>query len=544
MLTVSPNDVLPGRLRAELPEGFAENQIPRLHLVPEGLVYQDHGEDAVELARDYGLDLDPWQELVVRTWLGTKPDGTWAASRCGCSVPRQNGKNSILEAVELYLIVGLGYKVLHTAHEGKTSRKAFQRIGEFFTNPREYPQLYAMVTKHHSSTGSEIIELNNGGSVEFIARTRSSGRGFTADVLVMDEAQELNDEQLGTLNPTISAGPHNNPLQIYTGTPPTEPERGLVWWRIKNHADRTLDPDDPFWDTTLAWLEWSIKAEIDEDNGDLMIPDLDDQEIWWWTNPAYKIRINEGVVLGERGAMEEATFARERCGMWSPEGQLQVIPDALWKICGSPDDAPESGPIVYAVDINPEQTWATIVACRRLRGQLHTVVMEAGSCTNGTDWIIRWLNDPKRVQQLVVVDAQSPAASLIPTLLHKRNEKKLLTTTTQEFTRACGGYLSLLKANRKKGDSSNPGIHYTTHHDQKLMNDAIKAATKRKIGAEGGWGWNRIDRTSDITPIVAASLATYAMEKEKKVVTRGPVMIRAGKTTPQPTGQTRQRTIG
>jgi hypothetical protein len=33
--------------------------------------------------------------------------------------------------------------------------------------------------------------------VEFIARSKGSGRGFTVDVLVCDEAQDLADEELG-----------------------------------------------------------------------------------------------------------------------------------------------------------------------------------------------------------------------------------------------------------------------------------------------------------------------------------------------------------
>ena len=48
--------------------------------------------------------------------------------------------------------------------------------------------------------------LKNGGSIEFIARSKSSGRGFTVDVLVCDEAQELTDEQMEAIQPAISVG--------------------------------------------------------------------------------------------------------------------------------------------------------------------------------------------------------------------------------------------------------------------------------------------------------------------------------------------------
>jgi hypothetical protein len=66
--------------------------------------------------------------------------------------------------------------------------------------------------------------MGNGGSIEFIARSSGSGRGFTVDVLVCDEDQDLTDEELAALLPTISAAPSGNPMVILTGTPP-----GVAW---------------------------------------------------------------------------------------------------------------------------------------------------------------------------------------------------------------------------------------------------------------------------------------------------------------------------
>lgn len=517
----SPAVELSERVRQGLPHAEA-NQFPRIHLVPEGLSNWDDADDACFLSQSYGLALDPWQQLVVRSWLGHDDRGKWAASVCGVAVPRQNGKNAIIEAVELYMMVVLGYKILHTAHEGKTAHKAFERVKEFFENDN-YPELKGLVKSIFLSRGQEKIELTNGGSVEFIARTRSSGRGFTADVLIFDEAQELTDEQLGALLPTISAAPAGNPLQIYLGTPPTSPETGLVWARTQKQAADTLDPESSTFEKRLAWCEWSIEARTDPETGDLDTPDLDDTELWWQTNPAYGVRIDSSVITGERSVMEDATFARERLGMWSPEGQLRVIPVALWEAAASPDDYPQAGQVVYAVDMNPERTWASIVACRRQRGQLHVVLMEAKSCEDGTEWITNWLCTPKRKPNLVVIDSRSPAAAIIPNLLQKRQKKTILETTTGDYLRACSGFMDLLVANRNLEDVNTPHL---THHDQEPMNNAINAGTKRKIGSEGGWGWNRVDRSSDITPLVAATLATYAMVKERRVVTARPIQLR------------------
>lgn len=181
---------------------------------------ESDGEDAVFLAAGYGLAADDWQAHVVRTALARRPDGKWAASRVGLSVPRQNGKNGAVEILELFKMVVLGRKVLHTAHEVKTARKAFLRLCSFFENKRRFPELAEMVESIRKTNGQEAIVLNNGASCEFIARSKGSGRGFTVDDLVLDEAQELTEEALAALLPTLSAAPSKNPQTFICGTPP------------------------------------------------------------------------------------------------------------------------------------------------------------------------------------------------------------------------------------------------------------------------------------------------------------------------------------
>jgi hypothetical protein len=154
---------------------------PRVRLVPRGS--GSEADDACELASGYGLTPDDWQAMVLSGWLGLRRDGLWSAPRCGLAVPRQNGKNGILEVRELYGLVFRGEKFLHTAHEVKTARKAFLRLLHFFDNPRKFPELAELVKEVRRTNGQEAVVLDNGGSVEFIARSKGSGRGFTVDVL-------------------------------------------------------------------------------------------------------------------------------------------------------------------------------------------------------------------------------------------------------------------------------------------------------------------------------------------------------------------------
>jgi hypothetical protein len=189
---------------------------PRLHVVEQGRALESYGDLAGEFSASYGLIPDSWQQLVLDDWLAVDEFGLWSALTCGLACPRQNGKNGILEIRELFGMVGRGEKILHTAHEVKTARKAFKRLQFFFGREVKdracrFPELNERVVELRNVNGQEAIYLDNGGSVEIVARSKNSGRGFTADVLVMDEAQEMSDEDLEALMPTTSAAPLGNP---------------------------------------------------------------------------------------------------------------------------------------------------------------------------------------------------------------------------------------------------------------------------------------------------------------------------------------------
>ena len=106
----------------------ASRSKPRVRRAPRST--SNDVDDAVFLASEYGLKPDDWQEDVLESWLGRRRDGRWSASTCGLAVPRQNGKNGAIEIRELFGMVGLGERILHTAHEVKTARKAFNLLVE------------------------------------------------------------------------------------------------------------------------------------------------------------------------------------------------------------------------------------------------------------------------------------------------------------------------------------------------------------------------------------------------------------------------------
>ena len=87
-------------------------QAPRLRVAVERRA-KSFGELAGEFASTFGLMPDAWQQLVLDDWLAASAKDEWKHPVAGLSVPRQNGKNALLEMRELFGMVLLGETVIH-----------------------------------------------------------------------------------------------------------------------------------------------------------------------------------------------------------------------------------------------------------------------------------------------------------------------------------------------------------------------------------------------------------------------------------------------
>jgi phage terminase large subunit-like protein len=395
------------------------------------------------------------------------------------SVPRQNGKNALLEMRELYGMLVLGERILHTAHEVKTAAKAFRRLLYFFDNPRKFPKLHARTTTVRKANGQEAIFLDNGGSFELGARSKGAGRGFSVDVVVMDEAQELDEYALAALLPTISVSP--NPQTIFTGTPPSPNMSGDIFTKTRNLG---LEGNDP----RLCWMEWSCENSADPDDPNSVAQ----------ANPALGIRLMMETVLNERASFsDDATVGRERLGIWDSLAGYRVISAASWAVCADANLMDSGKDCAFAVDTAPNHSRTTIVASGwTVDGLPFVDVVE--SRDGEPDWAVHKLLELERhTPRAVVVDGASAANCLIDPL--RRAGVTVTVTKANQMSQACGGLYNDVQSARLR------------HMDQPVLNNSLSVARKRVIG-DGGWGWSRKDSDSDITAIVGATLALWGLE--------------------------------
>lgn len=463
------------------------SQAPRLHVRPRSS--KTYGDLAADFASDYGLTPDPWQQVVLDDWLATS-GGRWASLTCGLSVPRQNGKNALIEVRELFGMVGRGEKFLHTAHEVKTARKAFKRLQHFFgSKPSDpaakYPELNALVVEVRNVNGQEAIFLKNGGSVEIVARSKNSARGFTIDVLIIDEAQEMSEEDLEALMPTTSASPLRDPQWIFTGTPPGPKAGGAVFTRVRDDALS----DKP---SRLAWHEWSAKPEADRD----------DREEWRNVNPALiNGRLQFEVIEGERARFSEDGFDRERLGMWSDYSvSNSALPYGAWLDLADPDAAQGVWPS-FGLDVTEERRAWIAAAWRRSDGKVQVMLtndggsMAAGSLTTEAKRLTDKWGGTVVPPQAFEDDLETAGVSMCK-------------ASGPDFTAACGRIADLIEDG-------------TIHHGgQASLNMAVKSARWRTSGTDGSRAF-RLKDSPEVGPLAAVTRAVhgvYAMQSPEPAV--------------------------
>lgn len=428
------------------------------------------GQEAVDLARQAGLILDPWQQDVLAGALGEDvASGNWAAMEVGLVVPRQNGKGAIIEARELAGLFLFGEElIIHSAHLFDTSLDAFRRILHLI---EENPEFNKQVKRKVWSHGEEGIELKSGQRLRFKTRTKGGGRGLSGDTVILDEAYNLPATAMSALLPTLSARP--NPQVWYTSSAPLEDSVTL-----RNLCKRGRGGLSP----RLAYFEWCSAKDADSTN----------RSAWADANPGLGIRLSESFTETELNGLEDGDFRRERLGIWHEDGIASVIDPDAWRTSRNPRSR-ISDRRAFTVDVTPDRSRTSIVVAGSCGGdRVHVELVERGS---GLKWA------PKRIKQLLdkwggglVLDPSSPAGSLIPELGELGVEPYLV--SARDHAQACGLFVDLIAEDRLR------------HIGQPELDEAIAGARRRDIG-DGAWKWSRKDSTVDISPLVGATLAAW-----------------------------------
>ena len=358
------------------------------------------------LCKAMGMPLDPWQVYALEAMMGIREDGSWAAQEYGLICARQNGKSAILEARELAGLFLFGEtRIIHSAHNANTAKEAFDRMRGLVERT---PWLMSEVSKILASPGQQAIVLKSGAKLTYSTRTKGGARGFSAPVVIFDEAQELTGEKLAAIVPVTSS--FKNRQLIFTGTVLA----GATVFRGILERGRGGMSDD------LGYAEWSAPEDSESDDpvGIRM------------ANPAigYRPGLTVEYFLSDferwRAAGEEGRYREERLSIWPNQDLVgSVIPVDAW-VAGlsgwRPDPATSGG--VVGVAVSFDRKYAVVgIAVDSPRGTYVECIAQTGDVgpdgvlRAGIDWVLPYLQglQERRQPTAVVVDQAGPASTLV-----------------------------------------------------------------------------------------------------------------------------------
>lgn len=434
------------------------------------------GQAAVDLYELTGRMALDWQKKILKDILAKKIDGSWVHTRYGYAVPRQNGKGEILAIRELYGLA-IGERVLHTAHLVSTAHKAFERLEALLDD-------LGITYKSIKAKGQELIEITEGGRVEFRTRTAKGGLGESYDLLIVDEAQEYQIDQETALLYVISASA--NPQCIMTGTPPTPISSGTVF---KDYRDDVRNGKR----NHSGWSEWAVEE----------LTDIRDKNAWYLTNPSLGIRLLETTVEDELGDTEakRIDFNIQRLGLWIRENQQSAIRKEDWDKLRVEKLPTFTGKMHVGIKYAKRGDSVSVaVAVKTTDNRIFIEVVKRCMVRDGIEWILSFLEKVKGKTNKIVIDGAN-GQQILADAMKERKLKGCVLPTVPQIRNAN----ALFEKNIYDGR--------LCRMEQPSLTAVVTNCEKRPIGNNGGFGYQAIHLESDISLLDSVMLAAWSAEE-------------------------------
>ena len=478
-------------------EPWVGEQVPRVWSAPEWSVTA--GDDAIDLAEAAGLDLLPWQKFVLRNALGE--DGVrFAAFEVCLLVPRQNGKNVVLLALILAALFLFGHEqVIFSAHKFKTAKSTFRDLKKLLTSN---PSLLAEVRRIGDSSNDASIELLNGCRIDFFARQGGNSRGFSGDLVILDEAFQLDPVLLSDFLPTLSAKPA--PQVWYTSSAGFDYSEALKEIYVRGTEKREENPK-------LALFSWESDPDTPWDSLEAVIqsnPSLGYLQTWEWIQNV------------DLKSMTEESYRRERLGLWKDDSSGAVIGVDLWGRTAASQEALLGSRVVrrsLALEVTVNRDMSFIGGAALLRDG--RVVVDLVAARKGVAWLqdeLKRLSKAHKPHAGVVIDQFSGGAALGPRLAE--NGIPVSFASTRDLTEGSLEFFDGL-AREDDGDPD----PWVLHGSHPLLDDAAHTARKRLVGSSRtAWTWQAFGEV-EVEPLRAVTLAMRGLFMDPIKKSRGRV---------------------
>lgn len=428
-----------------------------------------YGKEAISLYNSTGRIAQKWQENLVKTILAYNKDDLFIHTKVGYAVPRRNGKNEILTIIEMW---GLdkGLRILHTAHRTTTTHVAWERLCDLLGKAGKE------ITSSYKAFGKEHVEVDSNGIIEFRTRTSKGGLGEGYDILIIDEAQEYQDDQQSALKYVVSDA--KNPLTIMCGTPPTPVSSGTVFTKFREDTLKGKGVNS-------GWAEWSVEDQQDPHN----------KKYWYLTNPSL------GTILTERKIQDEISgddldFNIQRLGYWVKYSLKSEISKDVWDNLIITKKPKLKGRLFVGIKYGQDGTNVALsVAVKQESGPIFVETIDCRSIRNGSSWIIDFLQ--KADVQNITIDGTAGQNLLADEIKRNKIKAKVILPTVKEIIIANSSFEQAVYGGN------------ICHSGQPSLTAVVTNCEKRAIGSSGGFGFKSLIPENDIALMDSVLLAYW-----------------------------------
>ncbi len=466
---------------------------PLYRWVPEH--EESYGDLAADLGRQVGMVMDDDQRDILNAIYAEDEPGIPTCFEVGVVAPRQNLKTATLEIAALTDVFVLGLpQHVWTAHLYSTTQKSFEHMVELVGGCEDLRS--RCVWPPRAAHGEQAIELLTGEQIEFRARSRGGGRGFTGVArITFDEALFLSGLAIGALMPSLATV---RGAQVRYGSSAGFADSDALR-TIRNRGRRGGDP-------RLGYFEFGAPETpcLQDDCAHLVGTEgcaLDREDLWARANPALGRRIHIDTLRSFRRTMPPEEYKREFLSWWD-EPEAEAAADAavdmdVYRSRRDPASRPLD-PVALGLDVSPQRVSTLTVAGWREDGRKHGELIRSGP---GTAWVLPLLMqvigqaDPA----VLVVDGRGPAGSLLPEIRAAGLDPRVLTST--ERSQADEGLVDdLVRVMLRL-----PG------HEMPALDAAAGSATWRTSGDVRYFDRRHGAGPAGISPLVSLSLARFGL---------------------------------
>jgi hypothetical protein len=560
-----PDDVDPGdyyRSVCHVPEpphtgskkkkiyGSAEPRIctpPLRPLTPETTL----GYDVIDFAEEVlHLQLYPWQKVLLCRMLELLPDGSLRFRTVVVLIARQNGKSTLSQVLALWFMIVWGWPlVMGTAQDLETAEEVWQGAVDLVEEDDELSKLLKRVVKVNGKKALELKGQDAGGKpngkagsrYKVKAANRRAGRGFTGNLIMLDELREhQNWEAWGAITKTTMAQAEALILALSNAGDMTS----IVLRYLRKMAHEALGDPDGICEEIGASGPTALElSELSEDDEELDEDDLADFEqdedtlalFEWSTAPGLDKRDRQGWAQGNPslnwnpGFTErtiaaacrtdpEWVFRTEVLCQWSEGTLTGPFPPGSWDKGKNPVETLPDGsqrvgeehrivtPVVAGVDQSHDRS-TTYVAFAGLRAD-GVAQVEIVAARHGSDWVKGYLMDDKRRDRIRSVAGQSRGAPISPLMVSLAEDEEF----TIPVIEWAGGDLTAGWA-----DVFDSVRDVTVRHNPQPVLDVAAATAVVKVFSGGASIPDHKASPAEVAPLMAFTAAKWLLGRREVV---------------------------